>query len=156
MDFRKFVEAFRQKGQVSIQEGNGKTLTFLACSEWTPAHGTEWVVLLYDIFQIRGVGGHFSEVSLDIVDFASKPTIYHVVPGYSVPEGLREKGKVRFSLIRDKEWNPFLFQLSDLVLCQTVNGMHADFSVTNFFPLLSPNLKEMELGLNGEVTIIKG
>lgn len=125
-------------------------------SAWTPDLGKDWVFLLFDLFQIRSVAGQFSEVSLDIVEFASKPTLYHTEPGPTIPKDLVDNGQVRFSLIRDKEWNKLLFQISELVLCKIDSDGKPDQETDLYFPLFSPNLKELYLSPEGDVKIIKG
>ncbi|TFV94619.1 hypothetical protein E4S40_11440 [Algoriphagus kandeliae] len=156
MDQRAIVGALQRQGQVQIKEGNGKVLRLLKLNSWTPEMGNDWIFLLFDLFQIRSISGQFSEVSLDIVEFASKPTIYHTSPGVTIPVALANDGKIRFSLIRDKEWNKLLFQASDLMLCKIVEKAPSEFETNLFFPLLSPNLKEMYLSPEGDVKIIKG
>ncbi|MCS5490287.1 hypothetical protein [Algoriphagus limi] len=156
MDQRAIVTALQRQGQVQIREGNGKVLTLLKLSSWNPDMGKDWIFLLFDLFQIRSVAGQFSEVSLDIVEFASKPTIYHTGKGVTIPVGLGVDGEIRFSLIRDKEWNKLLFQASDLVLCKINEKVPFEFQTDLLFPLFSPNLKEMYLSPEGDVKIIKG
>lgn len=156
MDQRAIVSALQHQGQVHVREGNGKVLTLLKLNSWSLEKGKDWIFLLFDLFQIRSIAGQFSEVSLDIVEFASKPTIYHTVQGITIPEGLAADGEIRFSLIRDKEWNKLLFQASDLVLCKINEKGPVEFETNLFFPLFSPNLKEMYLSPDGDVKIIKG
>lgn len=118
--------------------------------------GNDWIYLLFDLFQIRIISEQFSEVSLDIVEYASKPTIYSSPANARVPVDLKEAGLIRFSLIRDPDWNKLLFQFSHPVLAKLESTANPDVEVKNYFPLFGPNVKELYLGAEGDVKIIKG
>lgn len=156
MDQSLFVKQFRDQGSLSIKEGNGITITLLKPENWTPEKGNDWVYLLFDLFQIRTISEQFSEVSLDIVEYASKPTIYSSPGNSRVPEGLAVNGNIRFSLIRDNEWNKLLFQISQPVLVKLDSKSKAEVETKKYFPLFGPNVKEFYLGPEGDVKIIKG
>lgn len=122
---------------------------------WEPQMGYDWVYLLFDLFQIRSVCMPFSEVSLDIVDFGSKPTIFLSPVSPVIKRGPIQDGNIRFSLIRDSNWNKLLFQISQPVLARVdPNLSQADFQTDLYFPLLGPSTKEMFLGPDGDVKII--
>lgn len=156
MDHSALVKLFRDQGSITIREGNGKCITLIKSDEWKTDLGNDWVYLLFDLFQIRIISEQFSEVSLDIVEYASKPTIYSSPANPRVPAGLKEAGLIRFSLIRDPDWNKLLFQLSHPVLAQLESRTKPDVEVKNYFPLFGPNVKELYLGAEGDVKIIKG
>lgn len=155
MDQQAIVKTFRDKGQVTIKEGNGKTLTLLKSESWQAEMGEDWTFLLFDLFQIRAVCEPFSEVSLDVVEFATKPTIYHSPVNPVLQAAPLRNGNIRFSLIRDANWNKLLFAISQPVLARIGSG-EADFSTDLYFPLLGPNTKEMFLGPEGDIKIIAG
>lgn len=155
MDHQAIVKTFRDQGQVTIKEGNGKTLTLLKSDAWTPEMGMEWVYLLFDLFQIRTVSVPFSEVSLDIVEFGTKPTIYHSPASPTLKNAPVQDGNIRFSVIRDANWSKLLFAISQPVLAKiSSDSAQTDFQTDLYFPLLSPNTKEMFLGPEGDVKII--
>lgn len=156
MDPILLTKSFRENGKIVIKEGNGIVLSILKPELWTEDMGFDWTYLLFDLFQIRSICMPFSEVSLDIVEFASKPTIYRSPANKLMTNGPIEKGVVRFSLIRDQDWNKLLFQLSQPVLVGMGKESVSDYSTEKFFPLLGPNTKEIFLGPEGEVKIIKG
>ena len=117
--------------------------------------GEDWVVLLFDMFQIRSVCMPFSEVSLDIVEFGSKPTIFHSPVSSVIKSGPIKDGNIQFSLIREPNWSKLLFQISQPVLARIDSKEEqADFQTELYFPLLGPNTKEMFLGPEGDVKII--
>jgi hypothetical protein len=155
LDQQLIVKAFRENGTVTIREGNGKLLTFLKMEDWKPVFGNDWVFLLFDLFQIRTVCEPFSEVSLDIVEFGTKPTIYHSPVNRVLKSGPIQEGVVMFSLVREPNWNKLLFQISQPVLVRVdTSGSQSDFQTDLFFPLLSPSTREMYLGPEGDVKII--
>lgn len=157
LDQQAIVKTFREKGQVTIKEGNGKNLTLLKIEEWTPEMGLDWTFLLFDTFQIRTVCERFSEVSLDIVDFSSKPTIYHSPVSRVIKNAPIQDGNIRFTLLREPNWNKLLFQISQPVLAKIVEDKkEADAQTELYFPLLAPSTKEMFLGPEGDVKIIVG
>lgn len=140
---------------MTIKEGNAKVLRLMKSELWEPQMGSDWVYLLFDLFQIRSVCMPFSEVSLDIVDFGSKPTIFLSPVSPVIKSGPIQDGNIRFSLIRDSNWNKLLFQISQPVLARVdPNLSQADFQTDLYFPLLGPSTKEMFLGPDGDVKII--
>ncbi|SEG01022.1 hypothetical protein [Algoriphagus boritolerans] len=155
MDQQVIVKTFRENGQVTIQEGNGKNLTLLKMENWEPEMGFDWTFLLFDMFQIRTVCEPFAEVSLDVVEFASKPTIYHSPVSKVIKNAPIQDGNIRFSLIREPNWNKLLFQISQPVLSKIgYLTDQADTQTELYFPLLSPSTKEMFLGPEGDVKIV--
>ena len=155
LDQQAIVKTLRDKGEVTIKEGNGKTLRLLKLDSWKPEMGTEWIVLLFELFQIRAICMPFSEVSLDIVEFGSKPTIFHSPVNSVIKNCPSEKGNVQFSLIREPNWNKLLFAISQPVLSRVESkAEQADFQTELYFPLLGPSTKEMFLGPEGDVKII--
>ncbi|WP_296701461.1 hypothetical protein [Algoriphagus sp.] len=156
LDHPNFLKLFKKEGILSIQEGNGNLITLMSPDNWRPEMGNDWIYLLFDTFQIRSICEQFSEVSLDIVEFASKPTIYHSKPNRVIPEGPIVNGALKFSLIREPNWNKLLFQISKPTLMKIETGASAKVKTDVLFPLFSPSTKEMYLGAEGEVKILKG
>jgi hypothetical protein len=157
LDQQAIVKIFRENGQVTIKEGNGKNLTLLKTENWKPEMGLDWTFLLFDTFQIRTVCEPFSEVSLDVVEFASKPTIYHSPVSKVIKNAPIDAGNIRFTLIREPNWNKLLFQISQPVLAKVVDDKkESDAQTDLYFPLLGPSTKEMFLGPEGDVKIIVG
>ncbi|MBM3167673.1 MAG: hypothetical protein FJZ76_00165 [Bacteroidetes bacterium] len=146
----------KTKGIVFLKEGNGRVFSLKKISFTDAGVQEEGIYLLFDLFQIRSLCVPFSEVSLDIVDFASKPTIYQSPANSLLPQGASHEGMVRFSLIREPAWNKLLYQFSQPVLFHEVRGQQPDIQTGLYFPLFSPSVKELFLGPEGEVKIIKG
>lgn len=156
LDHSSIVKSFRDKGSVVIQEGNSKKIKLLRPELWTEDMGQDWVYLLFDIFQIRSICEPFSEVSLDIVEFASKPTIYHSPANKIISKVPKTNGNLKFALIREPNWNKLLFQISQPILAKEGDWKEIDFKTNVFYPLLMTGTKEMFLGPEGDVKIIKG
>ena len=156
MDSAAISKSFREKGKVTLKEGNGIVLTLLKPDHWKEELGNNWTYLLFDLFQIRSICEPFSEVSLDVVEFASKPTIYHSPVNKSLATGPITEGRILFSLIREPNWNRLLFQIAQPVLFHLAPNSEFEFETKLYFPLLSPSTKELYLGPNGEIKIIKG
>jgi hypothetical protein len=59
-------------------------------------------------------------------------------------------------LIREPNWNKFLFQLSQPILVRLDTNDQKAVETSLLFPLFSPNVKELVLGSDGDVKIIRG
>ncbi|UJP63574.1 hypothetical protein [Mongoliitalea daihaiensis] len=156
MDIKEVVAVLKQKGRVSIQEGNGKVLEFISLNAWdSQKDDPNGIFLLFETFQIRTISEQFSEVSLDVVEFATKPTIYHTIAGRMLQNGPRQNGQVKFSLIKSDVWNRLLFSFGQSLILQYASHKESDFQMAEYFPLLSPNAKEMYLSPDGDIKIIR-
>ena len=155
MDLSQLALEFKKTGSLHLKEGNGNLISLIKTENWTPELGKDWVFLLFDMFQIRTICEAFSEVSLDIVEYASKPTIYHSIPSRVLKLDLVSDGKLKFALIREPNWNRFLFQIAQPILVKLDSNEKPTVSVDLPFPLYSPSLKELFLSPNGDVKIIK-
>lgn len=156
MDHTQLLSAFRDKGILHLKEGNGKVITLMKPELWKAEMGENWTFLLFDLFQIRTICEPFSEVSLDIVEYANKPTIYHSPVNRIIKNGPILNGVLKFSLILEPNWNKLLFQISQPVIVKIDTKEDTLHQTPILFPLLSPSTKEMFLGPEGEVKIIKG
>lgn len=147
----------KTNGRVSIREGNGKTLELIIPTRWNEENDSSiGIFLFFDLFQIRSVTEQFSEVSLDIVEYATKATIYHSPVNRVLQNGPKVDGNVKFAMIRNDFWNKLLFALGQPVIYQEKEGIAADFETKERFPLYGPDVKEMFLSPDGDVKIIKG
>ena len=156
MDHAQLLAAFREKGVLHLKEGNGKVITLMKPELWNSEMGEDWTYLLFDLFQSRTICEPFSEVSLDIVEYANKPTVYHSPANKIIKNGPVVAGVLKFSLILEPNWNKLLFQISQPVIVKIDTKEETAFQTPILFPLLSPSTKEMFLGPDGDVKIIKG
>ncbi len=155
MDQARIIKFLKDQGQVTLQLPGDKMLQLLPRESWKKDQGNDWIFLLYDLFQIRSICQSFSEVSLDIVDFASKPTIYHSPVNKLLKEAPVVDGLVKFSLIREPNWNKLLFQIGKPILARLQDGTSGDMVIEVPFPLQIKDVKELFLGAEGEVKIYK-
>lgn len=156
MELADLAKKIKTDGILHLKEGNGKVMTFIKPEDWEPSMGEDWIFLIFELFQIRGICKPFSEVSLDIVEYASKPTIYHSPPNRLLISPPLADGNLKFSIIREPSWNKFLFQLSQPILVKLDTKEKVFEETALVFPLFSPNVKELMLGAEGDVKIIKG
>ena len=156
LDQANILTLLKEKGIVYIKEGSGKIFSLRKGSLAEKEILEKGIYLLFDLFQIRTLCVSFSEVSLDIVEFASKPTIYESPANPLLPKGAVVNGLVRFSLIRDPNWNKLLFQIAQPVIFTEETGVEAAVQTSLLFPLFHTGTKELFLGPEGEVKIKKG
>ena len=156
LDQANILTLLKEKGKVYIKEGSGKIFSLRKGSLAEQEQIEGGIYLLFDLFQIRTICVSFSEVSLDIVEFASKPTIYESPANPMLPKGAVVNGLVRFSLIREPNWNKLLFQIAQPVLFKEESGVEAAVQTSLLFPLFHLGTKELFLGPEGEVKIQKG
>ncbi len=156
MEIREAVNLIKEKGRARIKDGHGSILELISLDHWDPEKDDyEGIFLFYDLFQIRTVGNQFSNVSLDIVEFASKPTIYQTPVNKILTNGPIEHGNVRFSVLKKDFWNRLLFAYSQTLVLQYSKIQEYDFETKEFFPLLSAGTKEMFLSPDGDIKIQK-
>ncbi len=158
MDIKAIIQLLRDKGRVSLRDQQGQTIELIEQEKWDggidQANG---VFLLFDLFQIRSIAMPFSDVSLDIVDYNSKPVIYHSPANRNLSGAPVTDGKVKFAMIREGNWNKLLFNYGKLLIWQMAKeDKEADFEKIDKFPLLEAGVKEMFLGPEGEVKMLKG
>jgi hypothetical protein len=156
LDQANILTLLKEKGIVYIKEGSGKIFSLRKGSLAEKEILEKGIYLLFDLFQIRTLCVSFSEVSLDIVEFASKPTIYESPANPLLPKGAVVNGLVRFSLIREPNWNKLLFQIAQPVIFTEETGVEAAVQTSLLFPLFHTGTKELFLGPEGEVKIKKG
>ena len=156
LDHAAILSPLKEKGKVYLQDGSGHIFCLRKGALAEKEIVEEGIYLLFDLFQIRTLCVAFSEVSLDIVDFASKPTIYKSPANPLLPKGAVVNGLVRFSLIREPNWNKLLFQIAHPVLFTEEKDVKPDVQTNLLFPLFHDGIKELYLGPEGEVKISKG
>ena len=156
LDHAAILNPLKEKGKVYLQDGSGHIFCLRKGALAEKESLEEGIYLLFDLFQIRTLCVAFSEVSLDIVDFASKPTIYKSPANPLLPKGAVVNGLVRFSLIREPNWNKLLFQIAHPVLFTEEKDVKPDVQTNLLFPLFHAGTKELYLGPEGEVKISKG
>lgn len=159
MDIKAAVDKLKTEGKIRIKEGHGTVLDLVSLEKWEPDTEAETgsaVFLLFDVFQIRSISEQFSDVSLDVIEFASKPTIYHTIKGRFLKNGPVVNGEIKFSVIKKDYWNRLLFTFGNILVLTYPKADEADFETEEYFPLLSAGTKEMFLSPDGDIKIIRG
>ncbi|WP_373494530.1 hypothetical protein [Aquiflexum sp.] len=156
MEIKEAVSALKENGRIKIKDGKGTIMELIEISKWDAAiDDWEGIFLFFDLFQIRSVAEPFSDVSLDIIEFASKPTIYHTPINRVLKTGPINEGMVKFAVIRKDFWNRLLFAYSQPLILQYVKSENFDFETREYFPLLSAGTKEIFLSPDGDIRILK-
>ncbi len=158
MDIKAISQILRDHGRVALKDGQGQAFELISHGQWNgQSDRMDSIFLLFDLFQIRNIAVPFSDVSLDIVEFTTKPVIYHTPANPHLTEAPIASGRVRFAMIKDGNWNKLLFNFGKLLIYQAVtDDRSVDFEVPDKFPLLGTGVKEMFLGPEGEVKILNG
>lgn len=152
MDVSTIVNELRQKGRVAVRDGSGKVVELIVPEHFDPqSDSKEAVFLLVDLFQIRGIAGQFSEIALDIIEFASKPTIYTSPASSLQKSGPIIQGNVRFCILKKGIWQKIVFGFSRPLVFQ--EGGDPAGAVEEPFPLFQKEVKKMFLTADGEVKI---
>ncbi|WP_200976233.1 hypothetical protein [Echinicola sp. 20G] len=154
MEVKTIVEELREKGRVCVEEGSGKVIELIDPNHYESGKDSdEAVFLLVDIFQIRGIAGQFSEIALDIVEFATKPTVYTTLASKLLENGPVKDGRVKFSVFRNDIWNKIVFSFSRPLIYQEKNGADDVIKLKEKFPLFKSDVKRLFLSPDGDVKI---
>ncbi|MDN3670160.1 hypothetical protein QWY93_12575 [Echinicola jeungdonensis] len=155
MEASTIVKALKEKGRVTLQEGGGRLVNLIMPEEFHPGKDQENAIfLLADLFQIRSVAGQYSEVALDIVEYATKPTVYTTKASPLLVNKPKSGDEVKFSLIKRGFWHQVIFGVGRPILFQEVKQAEGEVEVVKEnFPLYQGNVKRLFLGPDGQVKI---
>lgn len=153
MEVNTIVQELREKGRSSILEGSGRRLELIVPDSYEAESDQEAVFLLIDLFQIRSVAGQFSEIALDIIEFATKPTVYTTLASPLIGRAPVENGKVKFSILKQGWWHKVVFNFGRPLLFKEIDGSEGAHEVKEKFPLFGSGVKRMFLSPEGEVKI---
>lgn len=157
MEIKDIINILKEQGRIKVKEGHGKVLEFVTLERWNKdKDDQEGVFLIFDVFQLRSISEQFADVSLDIIEFATKPTVYHTIKGRFLRNGPVQEDKIKFSLIKKDFWNKILFSYGQVLILNYLEDQDVDFETKDFFPLLSAGTKEMFLSPDGDIKILKG
>ncbi|MFC4872385.1 hypothetical protein [Negadavirga shengliensis] len=154
MDLNSAIKVLKEKGSLHAQDSTGNCFDLVELTAWNQK--SEGVFLIHDLFQIRNFAGKFSEVALDIVAYSPDKVIFHTPANPYLENGPNFNGIVKFALIKEGFWNKLLYQFSRQLVFSPEKGGPSDFRSEVRFPLFAENVKELFLGAEGEVKIIKG
>lgn len=106
-----------------------------------------------DLFQIRALAGQFSEIALDIIEFATKPTVYTSWASDLLQQGPVHEAKVKFGILKKGFWNNIVFSFSRPLVVQHGKEEEAIGKVSEKFPLFQNDVKRLFLSADGDVKI---
>ncbi|WP_186756374.1 hypothetical protein [Echinicola salinicaeni] len=153
MEINTIVRLLRENGRVCLQEGAGRKIELINPDLYDENLDQSAIYLLTDLFQIRALAGQFSEIALDIVEYATKPTIYTSLASPLLVKGPVEEGKVKFSILKQGFWNKVVFSFSRPLLYKEVFEQEEAGTVKEKFPLFRSDVKRLFLSPEGDVKI---
>ncbi|WP_215222899.1 hypothetical protein [Echinicola shivajiensis] len=153
MEINTIVRLLRENGRVCVQEGVGKKIELINPDHYDEVADQSAIYLLTDLFQIRALAGQFSEIALDIVEYATKPTIYTSLASPLLSNGPVEDGKVKFSILKQGFWNKVVFSFSRPLLYKEAFEQEEAGLVKDKFPLFRSDVKRLFLSPDGDVKI---
>ncbi|WP_158860220.1 hypothetical protein [Lunatibacter salilacus] len=155
LEIKTLIKKVKENGSVFLQAGRGLPMKWTKLSSFTDREAKEGVCLLFDLYQLRSIAPAFSDISLDIIDWAEEPIIFHTPVSPMLKSGPISKGIIKFALIKEPFWNKMLFASGQILVCQEVNEGIETLILEEPFPLQQKNVKEMYLSADGQVKIIK-
>lgn len=156
MEIKEIVSIIRDQGSISLADSAGEKVTLINPQAYqSETTGGRGVFLLVDLFQIRGIAGQFSEVSLDIVEYTSKPTVYTTWASELLKTGPVNEGKVKFSVLKKGIWNQIVFAFGRPLVASLIPDQETSDKLNENFPLYSKEVRQLFLGPEGEVKIIE-
>lgn len=147
-------DRFKREGSIAFHDGEGYNFRFLSIQSWKPEEGG--ILLLFDLYQLKGIVGNFSEVALDIIEFSPDKVVFHSPPVSWLTKEPVSKGLIKFALIKRPFWNRLLYQLGEVVVFQSAETAQDPVHTKEVFSLNEGNVKEILLKADGGVKIIKG
>ncbi|GGF16449.1 hypothetical protein [Echinicola rosea] len=153
MEVKTIVDELREKGRVCVTEGSGKPVELIVPENFQDGDDPQAIFLLVDMFQIRALAGQFSEIALDIIEFATKPTIYTSWASDLLKNGPVYEGKVKFSILKKGLWNNLIFSFSRPLVVQRGKEEEAIGKVSEKFPIFQQEVKKLFLSAEGDVKI---
>ncbi|HSI77885.1 MAG TPA: hypothetical protein VK957_18445 [Lunatimonas sp.] len=155
LEIKTLINKVKENGSVFLQAGGGLPMKWTKLSSFTDSEVREGVCLLFDLYQLRSIAPSFSDISLDIIDWAEEPIIFHTPVSPLLKSGPISKGIIKFALIKEPFWNKMLFASGQILVSQEVNEGIDTLILEEPFPLQQKNVKEMFLSADGQVKIIK-
>lgn len=155
LEIKIWINKLKENGSVFLQAGKGVPMKWTWLSSYADGEVKEGICLLFDLYQLRSIAPSFSDVSLDIIDWAEEPVIFHTPVSPLLRSGPISKGIIRFALIKEPFWNKMLFATGQILVYQQVSEVSDALILEEPFPLQGKNVKEMYLSADGQVKIIK-
>jgi len=152
VEIKNIIKILNDEGRITLRDGDGLLLDLISPLQWhNQKDDAEGVFLLFDLFQIRSIAEQFSEVALDIVEYAEKPVIFHTPAGRNLVGGPSAEGLVKFLMIKKGFWNSLLFSYGKPLVFQRSAQKSTEYKIDEIFPVAH---RSLFLGPDGDVKII--
>jgi len=154
VDYRELRAQFSKTNNLSFQDQKGACFGWIKSSQWKP--GMEGLFLIHEIYQLQSLVGNFSEVALDIVEYAADEVVFLSPPSSLFLNERKSEGLIKFALINSPQWKQLLHHIQEMVFLKWVDEPKpSTISGVADFPL-NRKSRMMELHADGRVKIIKG
>lgn len=141
-------------GKVSLSLPTGKLLHVARLSSIQGPVSSESIFLLFDSFQIRTIAGSFSDVSLDIVEWAEGPVIFHTDPNPLFAKNSFSGEILKFALLKDPYWRDCLRSVGEVVVWMPNGSEEPICEVPHHLPILVKKVKQLYLSAEGQVKLM--
>mgnify|MGYP003136021070 CR=1 FL=1 len=113
MDYKEISKRFASEGQISFEDANGVSFAWVKVDQWKPE--MEGCFLIHEIYQLKSLVGNFSDIALDIVEYAADETIFiSPQPAWNINKG-KSGGLIKFALVGHPYWKKMLQQIREIV-----------------------------------------
>ncbi|WP_209328781.1 hypothetical protein [Lunatimonas salinarum] len=149
-----WIKQIKASGTACLRTIDGNHLFFSKLSALTAPVSDSAVFLLHDLFQLRTIAKPFSDVSLDIVDWAEDPVIFHTDVNRPMMKDSFSGEIIKFALLKDPFWKHHLHSIGEIVVCLPHHREGAVWEVAHSLPLFGKVVKQLYLSAEGQVKMI--
>jgi len=154
VDYKEVSSQFASTGKLSFQDTEGGSFVWIKTSLWKPE--MDGVFLIHEIYQLKSLVGNFSDVALDIVEYAADETVFlSPQPSWNINKG-KSGGLIKFALVSSPYWKQLLRQIREIVFLKWEDKVLPSAIIgAQTFPF-NRKSRVMELHEDGRVKIING
>jgi hypothetical protein len=154
VDYKELNAQFSKTNKLSFQDPKGACFEWIKSSEWKPE--MEGFFLIHEIYQVQSLVGNFSEVALDIVEYAADEVVFLSPQSSWFLNGGKSEGLIKFALVSSPQWKQLLHQIREMVFLKWVDEVQPPAILgAAAFPFTRKS-RLIELHADGRVKIIKG
>ncbi|MCC5938848.1 MAG: hypothetical protein JJU34_16330 [Lunatimonas sp.] len=146
-----WIKQIKELGTVSLLISGGNILCLSKLSAVKAPVSENAVFLLYDLFQLRTIAKPFSEVSLDIVEWAEDPVIFHTDVNRLVMKDSFSGEIIKFAVLKDPFWKNSLRSIGEIVVCLPDLSEGKVWELPHPLPLFGKSVKQLYLSAEGQV-----
>jgi hypothetical protein len=112
------------------------------------------VFLLFDSFQLRAISRPFSDISLDIVEWAEDAVIFHTDPNPLFRQSGFSGEMVKFALLKAPIWRDSLRKIGEIVVWLPRQNEDTTWDLLQNLPLSAKSVKQLYLSADGQVKLM--